>query len=131
MSQNCCSLISRKKKKEYPYGFIHRIQTKELLFKRPIKFLIYVPLTIFGFGFHTKSRTTKSNSDNFGKNEYSYFESQWKGYYGIPFGLLGLIEAFKWWKISLTLPIKDPVSFYDIMPLVELYNKQLMLLYNE
>ena len=94
------------------------------IYKRPIKFLIYVPLTVLFTTFHTKQTTTSSFSDDFGTYEVKRTEYNEQPWVGLPFLGMSIYELYKWFRISL--PIKDPVSFYDIKPLVEDYNKQLV-----
>ena len=99
------------------YWSVKEKEMKDLLYKRPIKFLIYVPLTVLFTTFHTKQATS---SDNFGTYERTeYNEQPWVG---LPFLGMSIYELYKWFRISL--PIKDPVSFYEVKPLVEIYNEK-------
>ena len=102
------------------YWSVKEKEMKDLLYKRPIKFLIYVSLTSLFSTFRTKQTTL--SSDNFGTfKRTEYNEAPWAW---LPFLGMSIYELYKWFRISL--PIKDPVSFYDIKPLVEDYNKQLV-----
>ena len=105
------------------YWSVKEKEMKDLLYKRPIKFLIYVPLSVLFTTFYTK-KTTTSSSDNFGTYEFKRTEYNEQPWLGLPFIGMSIYELYKWFRISL--PIKDPVSFYDIKPLVEDYNKQLV-----
>ena len=106
------------------YWSVKEREMKDLFYKRPIKFFIYTPLTIFGLMFHTKSKEPKSYADGFGTYEYPDTEYTWYGYIGLPFGFMSLKELYKWSIILISLPIKDPVSYYEVKPLVEEYNEK-------
>jgi len=104
------------------YWSVKEREMKDLLYKRPIKFFIYTTLTIFGLGYHTKETKYYTESDDFGTYEWKRTEENPQPWLGFPFFGMSIYELYKWFRISL--PIKDPVSFYEVKPLVEIYNEK-------
>ena len=59
--------------------------------------------------------------NNFGNYSYTEYNAGEYWYASIPLGIMGIYELFKWLD-----PITDPVSYYDILPLVNEYNNNLI-----